>query len=176
MFNYVSAISRCSDPGLKNLLKKLECYQEYSMLCDATAKTFTDFKQLYPNAPYQVIAWYKFANGGFLFDTQFLSTEALNRDLIVGMMKLDMVNDEAIQKITGCPKNYIAFAIASFGDLYCFNNSGGSDVIQWSIAEKKIVGRWTNFFIWLKQEIDGALELVADNILTPLGCYSEEEM
>ena len=171
--NFANAISRCDDNGVKIQIKRIEQYKEYTMLCEMTSAEYSAFKNMFESIPFQVRAWYKFANGGFLFDTQILSTQNIDIKNGFRLQSFTMYNSSHAQTITGLPEKYAAFAIASFGDLYCFSQEGEAEIIQWSVTEHKIIGKWANFYLWLKQEIDIAMELITEECLLPMGVYYE---
>ena len=175
MFDYIKAISRCVDNNLKVLMKKIQNYQEYCMFFDVSVKSFSQFKSLYPHAPNQIMSLYKFTDGGMLFDTVLFSTERIDMETMFSKIKIENLNEDAIKtRYTGCPKELTAFGMASFGDLYCFYSNGSEEIVQWSVSENKIVYKWTNLYAWLNNEINGAIELISEEILHPLGYYLEE--
>lgn len=169
--NFTNAISRCDDNGVKIQIKRIGQYKEYTLLCEMTSIEYKTFKNKFKNIPFQVRAWYKFANGGMLFDTQFLSTQSIDITNRTRLQRLSVYNSSMTREMTGLPEKYVVFAIASFGDLYCFSQDGDAEIIQWSVIEHKIIGKWSNFYLWLKQEVDIAMELIAEDCLRPMGVY-----
>lgn len=174
--DFFGAISRCDDNGVKIQIKRIEQYKEYTMLCEMTSVDYKEFRNMFNSIPFQIRAWYKFANGGYLFDTQFLSTKLFDIKNNIQLQKFSTYNSSFIRKLTGVSERYVAFAIASFGDLYCFSQEGDSEIIQWSVAEHKVVGKWSNFHLWLKQEVDISIELVAEECLLPMGVYYDGDL
>lgn len=173
--NFVNAISRCDDNSVKIQIKKIEQYKEYTLLFEMTSAEYKIFKDMFKNIPFQVRSWYKFANGGMLFDTQLLSTKSIDVTSGVKLQCLSVYNSATARKMSGLSEKYVVFAIASFGDLYCFSQDGENDIIQWSVIEQKVVGKWNNFYLWLKQEIDISLELIAEECLFPIWIYCGED-
>ena len=169
--NFTNAISRCDDNSVKIQLKKIEQYKEYTALCETTSVEYQAFRNMFDTIPLQIRSWYKFANGGILFDTQFLSTQFSDMNSGTKLQRLSIYNSPAARMMTGLPEKYVVFAIASFGDLYCFSQEGDAEIIQWSVTEHKIVAKWSNFSLWLKQEIDIAMELILEECIHPFGVY-----
>lgn len=176
MFNYSYAIQRCSDNNLKLLLSKIEKFAEYSLLSEATATGYKKFLELEcfkeKTIPVAIRNFYKFMDGGYLFDTTVLSTQGTIRDTTVKIQQIRAYNNEPFRENVGLPSKYSVYAIASYGDLFCFCNDGQNDIIQWSVANHKIVAQWNNFYIWLNQEINTAVDLVSEGVLMPLGMFS----
>ena len=170
---FANAISRCDDIGVKNQIRRIEQYKEYTLLCEMTIGEYKSFRDMFKNIPLQVRSWYKFANGGKLFDTQFLSTQSVDLRSGVRLQRLSIYNSVAAREMSGLPEKYVAFAIASFGDFYCFSQDGEAEIIQWSVTDHKILGKWSNFYLWLKQEIDISIELVMSDYLFPMGVYNK---
>ena len=169
--NFANAISRCDDNSVKIQIKRIEQYKEYTFLYEMTSVEYKTFRDMFKTIPMQVRSWYKFANGGILFDTQFLSTQFIDIKSGAKLQSLRIYNSSTARAMTGLSEKYVAFAIASFGDLYCFSQEGEAEIIQWSVTEHKIIGRWANFYLWLKQEIDIAMELIMEDSLLPMGVY-----
>lgn len=169
--NFANAISRCDDNGVKIQIKRIEQYKEYTLLCEMTSVEYKAFRDMFKSIPFQVRSWYKFANGGMLFDTQFLSTQSIDTKNGTRLQRLSIYNSSTARAMTGLPEKYVAFAIASFGDLYCFSQEGEAEIIQWSVTEHKMIGKWSNFHLWLKQEVDISMELILEECLLPMGVY-----
>ena len=162
-----SLLDQCNDFSLKVLLKKISVYQEYFHLMHADQDSYADFLQIAPKIPEQVKSWYRLFNGGYLFDTAFLSTERADWGVPIKLVSFSLVNDPETRKDMELPAGYTVFAIASFGDVYCFANNGSNEIVQWSLQEHAIVGKWANFALWLSQEIGTAIELIGEDVLTP---------
>ena len=168
MFDYSSAIARCNDNSIKVILKKIEYYKEYSILCSATGVEYKNFRDMYPDAPNAINTWYKFANGGLLFDTYLLSTKAIIEELGGVRLSLNAYNNIICRKALEIPENLVVFAVASFGDVYCFDKNGSNEIYQWSVIEHNLVTKWANFSLWLYQEVNGAIELITDEDMYPI--------
>lgn len=169
--NFANAISRCDENGVKIQIKRIEQYKEYTLLNEMTSAEYAAFREMYKSIPLQVRSWYKFANGGILFDTQFLSTQSIDIKSGIRLQRLSIYNSSTARSMTGLPEKYVAFAIASFGDLYCFSQEGEAEIIQWSVTEHKTIAKWSNFHLWLKQEVDIAMDLIVEECLVPMGAY-----
>jgi len=168
MFNYSSAIARCNDNAIRINLKKIEAYKEYSYLYSATGMEYAKFLEMFPDAPAAIKTWYKFANGGLLFDTLLLSTRTFIPELSSPFVSLSTYNCSTARLLSALPDNLAVFAVASFGDLYCFDLHGSSEVFQWSTTEHRVAARWPSFSLWLHQELTGAIELITEGILFPI--------
>lgn len=173
--NFTNAILRCDDNGVKIQMKRIEQYKKYTLLCEMTSIEYKAFREMFRCIPIQVRSWYKFANGGMLFDTQILSTQSIDLKTGTILQRLSIYNSSTARSMTGLPEKYVAFAIASFGDLYCFSQEGETEIIQWSVIKHKIIGKWSNFYLWLKQEIDISIELIVEGSMLPMGVYYQGE-
>ncbi len=162
-------LDQCNDFNLKVLLKKLSSYQEYFHFLSMDQDEYQNFLRVATNIPEQVKSWYKLFNGGYLFDTTFLSTAQVDWDIPLKLLTFSMLDDDSLRKKIELPKRFIVFAISSFGDIYCFSSDGSNEIIQWSVQEHTVVEKWSNFALWLNQEISTAIELIGEDVLMPLG-------
>ena len=164
--SFDNAIKNCPDLSLRIILKKLSMYDDYIRLSEANDSTYNDLLKLTPFVPQQLKYLYKLYNGGYLFDTVLLSTEDFDAATGNRLLNIKQINSRC-HSDCDLPKNYIAFAVSSFGDLYCFDTAGSSEIIQWSIIEHKAVYRWSSFYIWLNNDITTAIELIDEQIILP---------
>lgn len=171
--NFENAVSRCSIEELKPQMQRMQNYSQYIILCETTSADYLELRNMFDFLPKQVREFYKLINGGYLFDTQILSTKPIDRKNGMRLQRLSIYNSDTARKMSGLPEKYIAFAIASFGDLYCFSADGSENIIQWSSVSHKEVGRWKNISSWLKEEMDIAIELVREGSFAPMGVHQE---
>ncbi|MBE6530020.1 MAG: SMI1/KNR4 family protein [Ruminococcaceae bacterium] len=175
MGRYANAIARCEDNNLKIILKKLDSYSDYSLFCPATGVEYNNFRNLFDSIPNQVRAWYKLFNGGYLFDTMFLSTKYFEDHYRVRLGSFRIYNSSMARKFAELPDDKAVFSVASFGDFYCFNTDGSPTITQFSVTEHQCVAQWSNFSVWLNQEVNAALDLVDEEILQPFSIYYQKE-
>ena len=149
------------------ILKKLSMYDEYIMFSEATDSSFDNLLKISSFIPQQIKYLYKLYNGGYLFDTVLLSTEDFDIKTGNRLLNIDLINRK-LHDECNLPINYIVFAVASFGDVYCYDTNGLDEIIQWSIIERKIIYRWSTFYIWLNNDITTAIELIDENIILPI--------
>ena len=165
--SFDNAIQNCPDLSLRIILKKLSIYDDYIMLSQANEQSYNDLLKITPFVPQQIKYLYKLYNGGYLFDTVLLSTEDFDDLTGNRLLNMQQINDRC-HIDCDLPKNYIVFAVSSFGDIYCFDTSGSNEIIQWSIIERKIVYQWSSFNIWLNNDITTAIELIDEQIILPI--------
>lgn len=169
-FNIEKSAERCSDLNLKRVLNKLVPYNRYLYFHETTQEEYKRFiNEITGDKPDQIKAWYSMFNGGILFDTSFLSTVATDYNVMLVLIKFKHLDNPRKRAQMELPVHMTPFALSSFGDIYCYNNQGLNEIYQWSIAEHKLVYKWINFATWLKDEIEAAIDLVAENIFIPTG-------
>lgn len=167
-------IARCDDPGVKAQLKKLTAYGNYVYFKQATGETYSWFCRTYSDAPVRMKSLYKVFDGGLLFDITLLAHDTSNGNLIASMPGFHRIDAPFVKKDLGMPEKFKIFALTCYGSLYCF--SGGSEeIIEWSIAERKITARYANAAIWLGSEIKEAESLISECLITPLAANLEQK-
>lgn len=162
-----SIIEKCKDEALKKVLLKLEQLNDYYSLLEGSVVSYTKVFDIIGKMPVQLKEWLKIFDGGHLFFISMLTTQ----EHVDGLdyPTFQNVNSNHYKRQHNIAAEAACFAIASDGDLYCFDSEEGSDkVYEWDSHEGKAVDEWDNFAEWLSDRIDFALSEIKEGILTPM--------
>lgn len=162
-----SMIQKCKDEELRKVLLKLEQLNDYYSLLEGDIVSYTKAFDVVGKMPVQLKEWLKIFDGGHLFFISMLTTQ----DHIDGLdyPTFQEVNSNQYKMQNNIATEAACFAIASDGDLYCFDSEEGSEKIyEWDCREGKAVDEWEDFAAWLSDRINFARSEIEEGILTPM--------
>lgn len=160
-------IESCKDDKLKKVLLRLKDLNQYYSLLDGGLLPYTKAYDVLGKMPFQLKEWLKIFDGGHLFFISMLTT----RENVEGLdyPTFQEANSESYKKQNNIAKEAACFAIASDGNIYCFDSEEGSEKIyEWDCREGKAVDEWDDFAAWLNDRIDFAISEIQEGILTPM--------
>ena len=132
---------------------------------------------LMSSAPEDYKKWSKLCAGGSLQVCELLGERGV--DTTTGLTYEKFDEYEEAGRTAGLPAEYLVFAVANFGDYYCFHMpaDGSKDdrVYQWGLDEGEFVLYWDSFSDWLSEQVDSWVEMIADDELDPIGFKLEGE-
>ena len=115
------------------------------------------------------LQWLRICDGGLLFDTVMLSTKERDTTLGLDFDTYEELNSEEAKISFDLPDGFAVFAVRSYGDPLCvdvWENDGM--VYLWNVEKREFETIWNTFEDWMFDEIDDALNLIADDVLDPI--------
>ena len=124
--------------------------------------------------PADFLNWLEVCDGGMLFDTTLLSTQSRDAALDMPLTTYGALLDAELRKDRRLSDDWFVFAMAIHSDVFFFDQKKrDGKVYQWDVEELKIHATWATFEDWLTDQIQGAVGLIADGTLEPLGIKLE---
>jgi hypothetical protein len=104
-----------------------------------------------------------------LFDTAMLTTKSHDTELDLPFETYGEYYNTELRKDKNISDDWFVFAVAVHSDVFFFDLSKkDGQVYQWDVEENKIYAIWPTFEDWLTDQINEAVELIANEELEPL--------
>ena len=176
LMDCVKALRECKGSALEDSMDKLVRFELYHLLFKPSMTTAMHAAERFAFAPEDYLKWIRFCAGGDLQVCEFLGETGVDKDTGVRYGTFDEYEKEA--KKAGLPAEYHVFAVANFGDYFCFRSpaDGSRDacVHQWGLHEGEEVLYWDSFADWLSEQVTNWVEMIADDELDPIGLKVED--
>ena len=167
--NLEKATAKYEAEPMKGNISRLVDFDIYHCLLAGSLSTSIKLQEKYPNLPVEYLDWVKVCDGGLLFDTVMLSTKGHDDKLDLDFDTFDNINSVEAKVHFDLPDGFVIFALRSYGDPICFNcNKKDGKVYLWDIENKEFSDIWDSFADWITEEIDNAVQLIAEDALKPL--------
>lgn len=161
--------------GMKEVIRRLEMFKIYHCLRESSLLDVLRAQECLGPIPTPFINWLKICNGGLLFDTVLLSSTGYDAELDLDFDTFADYNSPAAKEELSLPEGYSVFAVRSYGDPLCFNvRENDGKVYLWNVEQGNFEYVWDDFEAWLTDEVDEAIQLIADYALDPLAIKLEE--
>lgn len=155
---------------MKDNVENLVEFDCYHCLIAGGMSAAIKVQSILGDVPKQFLDWLKICDGGLLFDTVMLSTKAHDADLDLDFDTYEELNSDEAKENLNLPEGYAVFAFRSYGDPICFNiKEKDGKVYLWNVENGDFDDIWNTFADWITEEIDDAVELIAEDALEPLG-------
>lgn len=167
-FNYVKATSKFkNNENVLDTIKRLEAFDEFHCLRDSSLLLAGKINQIIEKAPEEYTKWMSVCNGGMLFDTTLLSID--NKDIQMGIRfsSLEEYNNLDDIKEFRLPSGYYIIAMRSYGDPICISKADDR-IYLWDCEQGDFTDIWNTFYDFLADEVDTALELIANGDMAPV--------
>lgn len=168
ILDYKKAASKFK--GEKNVLEILAClrdFDEFHCLRDSNLLLAGKVENFVASPPKDYIKWMTICNGGLLFDTTLLSVDAYDKALEVEFSTLEDYNTPAAHQEFMLPEGFSIIGLRSYGDPICVSASD-SRVYLWNCEAEDFTTIWDSFFDFLADDINEAMELIANEDLEPI--------
>ena len=150
-------------------LRRLLDFDVYHCLLAGSLSTSIKLQNKYRCFPADYLGWLTVCDGGLLFDTVMLSSVGHDAALDLDFDTYEDLNSAESMEAFGLPEGYVVFAMRSYGDPICFHaESKDGKVYLWDVEKQEFSDIWDSFEDWLTEEIDDAIELIAEDALEPL--------
>ena len=177
LMDCAASLEKLRGTALENACEKLCRFDMYHMLfkpvMSASLRTATRFAF----APKDYLKWCTLCAGGSLQTCELLSEKSEDKETGFELETYDEYEEQSREG--GLPPEYHVFAVANFGDYFCFRKSmdGTPDtcVYQWGLDEGRVVLIWDSFSDWLSEQVDNWVEMIADGELDPIEFKLEAE-
>ena len=162
--------------SLENSVEMLCRFDLYHLLFKPLMSSSLKTVQRFEFAPDDYLKWCRFCGGGDLQVCELLGEKGIDKDTGVRYGTFDEYEKESRE--AGLPEDYYVFAVANFGDYYCFrkssNDTKDENVYQWGIHEGEVVLVWESFSDWLSEQVNTWAEMIADDELDPVELKLED--
>ena len=167
-FNYVKAASKFKDNEyVLETIKRLKDFDEFHCLRDSSLLLAGRINQIIGKAPEEYIKWMSVCNGGMLFDTTLLSIDSQDAQLGIEFSSLEEYNDFSGMQEFMLPSGYSVIAIRGYWDPICISKTDAR-IYLWDCEQGDFTDIWDTFYDFLADEVDTALELIANKDLEPM--------
>lgn len=161
--------AKYTEEPMKSNIQILTDFDIYHCLLAGGMPIALKVQRQYKAVPLELLDWLKYCNGGLLFDTVLLTTKEHDDELDLDFDTYDEYNTDEARKDYGLPEGYVVFAVRSYGDPICFRNDEPDEKIYlWDVELQEFTDIWDSFGDWLTEELDEAVQLIADDDLDPL--------
>lgn len=159
-----------TDGQMKENVDDLIEFDPYHCLLSGNIISSSKVQKLLGTLPDQFVQWLNICDGGMLFCTVMLSSKGYDSELDLEFETYEEANSQEAKDYFGLPKGFAVFAIKNYGDPLCFNvKENDGKVYHWNVDEKDFDEIWDSFEDWMTEEIVDALDLIAEDVLDPLG-------
>jgi len=156
-----------------HVLKELDVFH---CLLAGSSDRATAVKIRVADLPEDFLQWLEVCDGGMLFDTTMLTTKATDTELDLDFETYSAYYNAEWRKDVNISDEWFVFAVAVHSDVFFFDlGKKDGQVYQWDIEELSIYKTWSTFEDWLTEQIDEAVELIAEEKLLPLGVKLEAD-
>ncbi len=174
-FHYEKAVRKYRDqPDMLETIKRLHAFDAFHCLRDSSLLLAGKASDRLPCANPQYLSWLTVCSGGLLFDTTLVSITAEDPIIGVEFDTLDELNSTESQTMFMLPDGYYVIAVRSYGDPICLSKED-QRVYLWDCEHNAFTTIWEDFNNFLTDEVDTALELIANGDLDPIPCKTEED-
>lgn len=168
LFDYSKAARKYqSNDHVTETLRRLRLFDEFHCLRSSNLLVGGAAGDKLPHENPQYIGWMTVCNGGLLFDTTLLSVTEVDDTLNLGFATLDMYNCEENRHDDHLPEGYYIIGLRSYGDPICLSTHD-QKVYLWDCEQQEFTTVWEDFFNFLADEVDTAIELIANEDLDPI--------
>jgi len=174
--NHKSLATTYTSGRMKENVRKLKDYDIFHCLLEGSTARATAVKKRIADLPKDFLKWLEVCDGGMLFDTAMLSTKPHDAELDLPFETYAEYQNAELRKDKGLSDIWFVFAVAVHSDVFFFDqNKKDGQVYQWDVEEQKIYTSWPTFEDWLTDQINEAVELIADEKLEPLDIKLEAD-
>ena len=167
-FNYDAAIRKFREnETMLETIQRIGMFDEFHCLRDSSLLTARKAAEWMPRANAGYLSWLSVCNGGLMFDTTLLSVFGMDNSLEVEFSTLEEYNNRESYQEFGLPEGYYVIALRSYGDPICLS-AEDDRVYLWDCEEGDFTTIWNSFCDFLTDEVDTAIELIADDSLEPI--------
>lgn len=167
-FNYSKATSKFKNNELVlETIKRLKDFDEFHCLRDSNLLIAGNISKIVNKAPEEYIKWMSVCNGGLLFDTTLLSIDGQDTQIGAEFSTLEEYNTSLRIQGFMLPSGYSVIAIRSYGDPICISKAD-ERIYLWDCEQEEFTDIWDTFYDFLADEVDTALELIANEDLEPI--------
>ena len=176
LVNYKS-LEQAYDKGrMKENVRRLKDYDVFHCLLAGDADRANAVQKRVSGLPEDFIKWINICDGGMLFDTALLTTKANDKELDLSFETYGDYYDSDLRKDREVADDWFIFAVAVHSDLFYFNLADNDGrVYQWDVEEHQIYAVWDTFEDWITDQINEAVELIANEELEPLDIKLERD-
>lgn len=168
--DYRKLEKRYTDGFMKDNVENLVEFDAFHCLLAGSMGRVLAAQKILGNVPTQFLDWVKICDGGLLFDTVLLTTKEHDDELGLDFDTYEELNTDEVKRNFGLPEGYAVVAYRSYGDPICFNVMENDEkVYLWNVEKGEFDDIWNSFTDWITEEIDDAIDLIADGSLEPLG-------
>ena len=119
--------------------------------------------------PNEFLSWLEVCDGGLLFDTTMLTTKTHDAELGLDFYTYGDFSNAEVRQELKLSEDWFVFAIAVHSDVFFFNKAKmDGKVYQWDVEEEILYAEWSTFEDWLSDQIQEAIEQIADDNILPL--------
>lgn len=174
-FDYRKAVTKFKDNNyVLDTITRLKDFDEFHCLRNSNLLLAGKISDIIPKAPMEYIKWMSICNGGLLFDTTLLCVSSLDEQIGVEFSALNEYNTSESYKEYNLPDGYAVIAVRSYGDPICVSKSDNR-VYLWDCEEMEFTEIWRDFYNFLADEVDTAIELIANEDLEPIPLKMNED-
>ncbi len=167
--NVDALLSDFSDDLMVGNLERLKTFDAYHCLRKATISSTLKAQNYIVNMSPALAKWVRYCDGGLLFDTVLLSSKEHDSELDLDFDTFDDYNSAETKAEMGLPEEYVVIGVRSYGDPICVSTEKGDEKVYiWSLDNQAFDGYWDTFEDWMTDEIDTAIQLIAEDSLEPL--------
>lgn len=176
LMNCEKLLTEFKGTSLENSCELLCRFDLYHLLFKPLMSSSLKTAERFAFASDEYLKWCKFCAGGDLQVCELLGEKGLDKDTGLRYSTFDEYEQESRE--AGLPEDYFVFAVANFGDYYCFRKSSDGtkdeNVYQWGVHEGKVVLIWDSFSNWLSEQVNTWTEMIADDELDPIELKLED--
>ena len=155
---------------MKDNVENLIDFEAYHCLLKGGMSAVLKMQNSLGTVPKQYLDWVRLCDGGLLFDTVLLSTQARDTTLDLEFDTYDEMNSDEAKAHFGLPEGFVIFAFWNYEELFCFNvKENDGKVYLWDVQTGEFGEIWDSFEDWITEEIDHGVRMIADDVLEPLG-------
>jgi len=165
-YNLLRNIYKYSQIG--DVIMLLEEFDLFHLLLAGNSERTNAVKKRVPNLPVDFLKWLDVCSGGMFFDTTLLTTKAYDDELKLSFGTYSFYFNQEVKKELSLSDDWFVFAVAIHSDVYFFDiKKKDGKVYQWDIDEFKVYDIWDTFDDWLAEQLQEAIDLIADGIFQP---------
>ena len=174
--NYSELENKYPSGRMTENVRRLKDYDLFHCLLAGGADKVKTVKQRVADLPNEFFEWLEVCNGGMLFDTAMLTTKSHDADLDLDFETYADYFNTDLRKDKNLSDDWFVFALAVHSDVYFFDKvKKDGKVYQWDVEKSEIYAIWDTFEDWLTDQINEAIELIANEELEPLDIKLEAE-
>lgn len=155
---------------LEDIFEKLSRFDLYHLLVSQSSSDPCSGAEWLKQAPEDYLDWIDICGGGSLQICELLGENTIDIDTELPLESYGEYEKSA--RDDELPDGYHIFAVADFGDYYCFKVSGDETadpkVYQWGLHEGEFVYVWDSFSEWLSEEVAIWVDMIETNVLTEI--------
>ena len=166
--NYAKASSKFkNNEYVLETINRIKDFDEFHCLRDSSLLLAGSIGNILGKVPEEYVKWMSICNGGMLFDTNLLSVDSFDSKIGVEFATLEECNTSASLQEFNLPSGYSVIAVRSYGDPICVSKEDNR-IYLWDCEQEDFTEIWETFYDFLADEVDTALELIANDDLDPI--------